>query len=423
MKIIIYGLNFRPEKIGIGRYNSELASWLIDQGHTVKVICAPPYYPSWTIQDGYSALTYSSECEGNFSITRCPIWVPKSPTGLKRVIHLISFAVSSWPILLWYSLFWKPDLIFTVEPPIFCLPITLLISKVFKRKLWLHIQDFELDAGFSLSLIPNIPLFKKTVFWFEHFLLKRLDMVSTITEEMMKILASKGVSEEKCVLFPNWVDTKAIAPNSDTNYFRNWLGLRSDQIVCLYSGNLGAKQGLEIIIDSAQCLAHQQNITFVIAGDGPMKDKLTERSKNLKNVTFLDLQPQEFFNGLMNFADIHLLPQSAEASDLFFPSKLKAMFASGRPVISTAFPGTQLAQVIAGKGIVSPPGDVELLSKAIMLLSKDRQLCQQLGNAARHYAINNWEKNVVLGNIEKQFLDLTMLGSHKLVHYAQNQGK
>ena len=407
MRIIIYGLNFYPEMIGIGKYNTEMADWLIKKGHKVHVICAPPYYPSWTIKDGYSSWRYSHQSEKGLSVTRCPIWIPKAPAGLKRILHLISFAVSSLPLIIWYSIFWKPDLIFTLEPPIFCLPGTILVSKLFNVKVWLHVQDFELDAGFNLGLIPNLKILKKTIFWLESFILRQVDNISTISQEMLRLLVNaKGVKSQQCCLFPNWVDTQAIVPLQEDSCFRKELGLSSEQIVCLYAGNLGAKQGLDVLVKAAQLLEDQSNITFVIAGDGPMRETLIERARGLSNIRFLDLQPQERFNSLLNLANIHLLPQSGETNDLFFPSKVKAMFASGRPVIATAHMGTQLAQVITGCGLVTAPGDAVQLSEAIQFLSKDLTLSQYLGNEARTYAIKHWSQKSVLSNIEQKFLDL-----------------
>jgi colanic acid biosynthesis glycosyl transferase WcaI len=111
----------------------------------------------------------------------------------------------------------------------------------------------------------------------------------------------------------------------------------------------------------------------------------------------------------LNLADIHVLPQSEEASDLVFPSKLKAMFASGRPVIATAHPGTQLAQVVIGRGLVIPPGNSVHLSKAIRFLHQDRELRCSFGNAARRYAIDHWGQNPILSRIEQHFLQLAKL--------------
>jgi colanic acid biosynthesis glycosyl transferase WcaI len=409
MRIIIYSLNYSPEIIGIGKYNTDLVSWLTGQGHEIQVICAPPYYPSWIVQKGYSAWRYLSDQDSNSSVLRCPIWIPKTPSGLKRILHLLSFAISSWPIVFWYSLTWKPDIIFTLEPPLFCLPGALFISKLFNCKVWLHIQDFELDAGFNLGLVPNSKILQNIAFACERWLLQKTAIVSTISEEMLKLLQRKGVPIKQSVMFPNWVNTKEIQPLDRISFFRAELGLRSDQTVCLYSGNLGNKQGLEILIDAARHLQHQSNIVFVIAGEGPTRQNLVEQARDLQTVQFLELQPRERFNELLNLADIHMLPQSEEASDLVFPSKLKAMFASGRPVIATAHSGTQLAQVVIGRGLVIPPGNAVHLSKAIRFLHQDRELRCSFGNAARGYAIDHWGQNPILSRIEQHFIQLAKL--------------
>ena len=47
MKIIIYGLNFKPELVGVGKYSGELADFLNKKGNKLRVITAPKYYPEW----------------------------------------------------------------------------------------------------------------------------------------------------------------------------------------------------------------------------------------------------------------------------------------------------------------------------------------------------------------------------------------
>jgi colanic acid biosynthesis glycosyl transferase WcaI len=406
VKIIIYSLNYAPEIIGIGKYNAELADWLTEHGHEVQVICAPPYYPRWKVESGYSAWMYRKELYNSISIWRCPLWIPRSPSGFKRILHLLSFAIFSLPVLVLCAFKWKPDVIFTLEPPFFCLPGTLLVSKLFKCNVWLHIQDFELDAGFNLGLIPNLKILRYITFEFERWLLQQASMVSTISQEMLKLLESKGVPSKQRVLFPNWVNTQEITPLDRTSLFRFELGLHLEQTVCLYSGNLGQKQGLDILIDAAFYLQHLPDIVFVIAGDGPMRTSLIKQATDLRSIRFLGLQSQERFNDLLNMADIHLLPQSGETSNLFFPSKLKAMFASGRPVITTANASTQLAQIVTGRGIVVPPDNAFQLSKAIQFLSQDIGLRGHLGNAARDYAVNHWSQEHVLNNVGQHLIKL-----------------
>ena len=50
MKIIIYGINFKPEMVGIGKFSGELADFLGEKDHEIKVITAPKYYPEWRVK-------------------------------------------------------------------------------------------------------------------------------------------------------------------------------------------------------------------------------------------------------------------------------------------------------------------------------------------------------------------------------------
>ena len=98
MKILIYGINYAPELTGIGKYSAEMAEWLAARGHSVSVVTAPPYYPQWRVHDGYRAGRYARE-----ERAACPCaapGVPARPGGVKRLLHLASFALSSLPSLL-----------------------------------------------------------------------------------------------------------------------------------------------------------------------------------------------------------------------------------------------------------------------------------------------------------------------------------
>ena len=131
----------------------------------------------------------------------------------------------------------------------------------------------------------------------------------------------------------------------------------------------------------------------------PCKDS----AEGLPNVKLLPIQPSERFNELMNCADIHLLPQRSDAADLVMPSKLTGMLATGRPVVACASPGTQIADVVAGHGIVVPPGDVDAFHQAIMTLASDPQLRRKLGQAARQYAVTNLGRDAILRKFFRAF--------------------
>lgn len=407
MKILIYGTNFAPELTGIGKYTGEMAKYLADSDHDIRVVTAPPYYPGWKVCDGYSSFAYRTECFGKVEVWRCPLWVPQQPSGLKRIVHLLTFVFSSLPILLFQSLKWKPDTIFLIEPTLLCAPSAWLIARLIGCKIWLHVQDFEVDAAFELGFF-SFPLLQSFSLKIERLLMKGVDKVSTISELMLKRLVEvKGVEQSKCHLFPNWVDTKLIYPMNGKNKFRQEWQVDSGTCVILYSGNLGAKQGLDLIVETASLIQDQSKILFVICGSGASKEQLMEQAKHLKNLRFLDLQPFNKLNELLNAADIHLLPQASQAADLVMPSKLQGMFASGRPVIATAHPNTQLANTVQDHGLVVTPSNAQKLAKAIQILAKDSSLRYQFGKAARQYAVSHWDRDQILTQIEQEFVQFS----------------
>lgn len=425
MKIVIYSINYAPELTGIGKYTGEMTSWFLSQGHDVKVVTAPPYYPKWKVSADYSSYKYRKEATNNplpnnqytrnieardsivgkGVVYRCPLWVPAKPSGLKRIIHLASFAISSLPVMLIQS-FWRPDVVIVIEPPLFCSGAAVLTACLSSSKTILHVQDFEVDAAFDMGLIRSHWL-RRIVLKIERWLMRRFDKISTISCRMLQRLESKGVRDDKRMLFPNWVDTGLIYPMDTTSTFRNEIGLAQNDVVLLYSGNMGQKQGLELIIESARKLESDAHVKFVMCGQGAAYESLRNMAYGLKNIVWLPLQPFEKLNELLNMADIHLLPQRADAADLVMPSKLTGMLASGRPVIATAAEGTEVWSVVNGRGINTPPGDVVAFTATIQSLVDDAEERVRLGYNGRKFAEENLSTDAVLGRFEKELLRLT----------------
>jgi colanic acid biosynthesis glycosyl transferase WcaI len=403
MRILIYGINFAPELTGIGKFTGEMAHFLVQKGHEVHMITAPPYYPQWRILPGYAAKAYRTEVWQGITVLRCPLWVPSNRgqiNGVQRLLHLASFAASSLPIAL-AQIRWHPDRVIVLAPAIFNAPAAALVARISGAKSWLHIQDFELDAALGLKILPGLGAAARLVQQAERALYLSFDCVSTISTKMQARIIEKGVDPNRAILFPNWVDTRQIYPINGYNPLRRDLALEEKQFVILYSGNMGQKQGLEVVVGAARKLVNDQRLLFLLCGEGAAHFHLAQMASDLPNVRFLPLQPIHRLNELLNLADIHVLPQSAGAADLVMPSKLTGMLASGRPVIATAHPGTELADVIDRVGLLVPPGRPDCLAEAISSLLNQPDLRTELGRRGRAFAEQAWSKDIVL----KNFLD------------------
>lgn len=403
-RIVIYVANYKPELTGIGKYSGELAEWFAAKDYDVRVITAPPYYPKWRIADGYSQWRYRQEIVANVSIWRCPVWIPFHVTGAKRVLHLASFALSSFPIML-LQIFWRPQLVMVVEPPLVCAPAALLGARLTGAKAWLHVQDFEVDAAFDLGILSP-GWIRDWMLLVERWLMRAFDSVSTISPRMVDKLHLKGIPQSRTILFPNWVDIGSIYPLTGPNAFRRELGIGEDKVVALYSGNMGEKQGLEVVLEAARLAMNEEHILFVLCGDGAAKARLQSEFSGLPNVIWLPLQPEKRLNELLNMADVHLLPQREDVADLVMPSKLTGMLASGRPVVATARPGTQVAQVVCQCGAVTHPGDAQEMLAVLRRLGNDREEREYLGRMARQYAEGRLSHDAILGRFEKELQKL-----------------
>ncbi|HZT20321.1 MAG TPA: WcaI family glycosyltransferase [Dongiaceae bacterium] len=398
MRLLIHGLNHAPEPTGIGKFTGEMAAWLAARGHQVRVVTTPPYYPAWRIGEGYSGWRWRRETVEGALVYRCPLYVPAAPRGATRVLHLASFALSSLPVVLWQAISFRPQVLIAVAPALVSAPGARLAAALGRAPAWLHIQDFEIDAAFSLGLVSGGAV-KRLALGAEAWLLRRFHRVSSITPAMVVKLAEKHVLAERRRLFPNWVDTRAIAPGESA--LRRELALPDGAVVALYAGNMGEKQGVETLADVAAALSGSP-VVLLLAGAGAAAPRLKAATSGFPHVRWLPLQPVERLGDLLNAADLHLLPQRADAADLVMPSKLAFMLASGRPVVAGAAPGTALARAIEGAGIAVAPGDAAAMAEAALSLARAPERRRALGARARERAVAEWDREAILSAFERE---------------------
>ncbi|EJC0024765.1 colanic acid biosynthesis fucosyltransferase WcaI [Salmonella enterica] len=402
MKILVYGINYSPELTGIGKYTGEMVAWMAQEGHEVRVITAPPYYPQWKVGERYSAWRYRRE-EGEATVWRCPLYVPKQPSTLKRLLHLGSFALSSFfPLMAQRR--WKPDRIIGVVPTLFCTPGMRLLATLSGARTVLHIQDYEVDAMLGLGMAGKGKRgsVARLATAFERSALRNVDNVSTISRSMMNKAREKGVAAEKILFFPNWSEVARFQDvnDADVTALRQQLGLPEGKKIVLYSGNIGEKQGLEKVIDAAERL-RDRPLIFAIVGQGGGKARLENmaRERGLANIKFLPLQPYDALPALLKMGDCHLVVQKRGAADAVLPSKLTNILAVGGNAAITAEPHTELGQLCArypGIAVCVEPESTDALVDGI-----SQALAMPKNNTtAREYA----ERTLNKENVLRQFI-------------------
>jgi colanic acid biosynthesis glycosyl transferase WcaI len=294
------------------------------------------------------------------------------------------------------------DLVIVIEPSFLNSPVALLASRLAGALAWLHIQDYELDLAYDLS---HMRRGRKLAEKIETWMMNRFDAVSSISHRMLEKARHKGVARDSLSLLPNSVDLAEIRPLFGESSMREELGIPANCVVALFAGSLGAKHGVETVVEVARILVDDPKLLFVICGDGAEAQSLRTEARGLANVRFLPLQPADRLNGLLNLADVHVLPQRQAAAQSVLPSKLINMLASGRPVIAACDPGSEIAELVSGCGIAVAPGDPDAMALAIRTLMSNPDARARMGEEARRRAVARFSKDSILHTFERDLLD------------------
>jgi colanic acid biosynthesis glycosyl transferase WcaI len=403
VRLLIHGMNYAPELLGIGRYTGELGAYLASRGHQVTVLTAAPYYPQWRVREDYRPQRWRREWRDGVEVLRAPQYVPGRVSGLGRLLQECSFGASC---LYWWStcLLQRPwDAMVAVCPPMTSGLVPGLLARRLAVPLVIHVQDLQLDAARELGILRQ-PLLLAGLTWLELHLFRQARAVTTISRSMAARLAAKGVPPARLQVLPNWADLDKVRPGPRLNALRRELGLTSETVV-LYAGNLGEKQGLEVILEAAALTRGKPSIRYLVAGEGAARDRIKLRAQDLglDNLTFLPSQSNSRLPLLLAAADLHLVVQRQKAADLVMPSKLTNIMAAGRPFIATAGEGTELARVTTESraGLVVPPEDGRALAQAVLGLAGDPGARKKMGVLARRYAEAFWDRERILRQWEE----------------------
>jgi len=398
-RVLVLGINCMPELTGIGKYTGEMISWMAQNNYQTTMVTGFPYYPNWKVQEPYKGNMYKMEkmFDDNLTIYRCPLYIPAKPSGLKRLLHESVFFLSAGFVV--FRMLFKPkqDLIIAIAPPFHLAILALCYRFLRGGRIVYHVQDLQIEAAKELKMLRYKWMFD-VLFAIEYFILRKMDFVSTISDGMIQRLSKK--IPKKIVFFPNWVDTETFYPLANRHSLKEKWGYDQQDQIVLYSGSLGEKQGIDSLIRIAAQLRDRKNIQFIICGTGPYKQDLIKMAvaQDLNNLKFLPLQGFDVFNEFLNMADIHLVLQKTNASDLVMPSKLTSILAVGGLALVTANPGTTLHDVIKRHemGVVIEAEKEDLLAQAILRITEnDYEPCRL---NARKYAQEFLDKRNIIPN-------------------------
>lgn len=290
------------------------------------------------------------------------------------------------------------DLIYVASTPPTQGALAAMVKKIKKVPFVYNLQDIFPDSLVGTGLAKRGGLLWKIGRVIENFTYRNADKIIVISEDFKRNIMAKGVPEEKIVVVYNWVDEEAVkhVPRGENVLFERY-GLDRSKFYITYSGNIGLTQNMDMLLEVAKELEPENDIQFVLIGEGAYKVKVQEviKEKQINNVTLLPFQPYEDISHVFSLGDVGLVISKPGVGENSVPSKTWSILSASRPVLAN-FDENELKEIV-GKhncGLFTKAGDKEAFKQAILDLYNDRARCEQLGRNGREFILKNLTRAV-----------------------------
>ncbi len=401
MKALIVGLNYAPEPSGNAPYTTKLSQGLTRRGVSVKVLTGYPHYPEWKIADGYTGRSME-ECLGDVAVKRLRTTVPQRPNGLGRLIMELTFGlrtmVERWD---------RPDVVLVVSPALFSAAFAILRARLFRIPVGIWVQDLYSkgveetgDAGSPLASVMKR---------LESAILNAADGVSVIHERFRThVINDLGVPAHRVRVIRNWTHVQH-QHSFDRSEARERFGWAATDFVALHAGNMGVKQGLENLIDTARLAGRSgSDVRFVLLGNGNQRRILESKGADIDRLQFLEPLPDRDYSEALRSADVLLVNERPGVREMSVPSKLTSYFVTGLPIIAATEAGSATAHELsaAGAGIRAESGSPGDLVAAIERLREDPDSAKNFGAAGQQYSDRVLTEEVAVDSYVEWLSDL-----------------
>jgi len=368
MQIGLLSQWFDPEP-GAAAVPGVLARALRDRGHQIRVVTGFPNYPSGTLAAGYHLQRVLDEDHEGIAVRRVALYPSHDRSPWRRSANYVSFAVSAAVSGLRFLRSMDALWVYN-SPQTVGLPAALVSARHGPPHL-MHVVDLWPDSialGGLTSSRTNRWLEGMLAPWCE-FTYRQAAAVAGISPGICDLLVARGVDAGKVHEVPVWTDERLFQPRVKDRRLARDLGVsKGEDIVLMYAGNLGDAQGLDDLLTVLARVGDLKGLRCIIAGSGTAEARLraTAQRLGLSNVTFLGRWPSGDMGRLLSVGDLHIVSLADHAlARVTYPSKLPAIFASGRPVLARA--AGDIADVVrqAGAGWVVAPGDLGAYEQAL----------------------------------------------------------
>jgi len=407
MRILILSQYFYPEIGGAAERIFSIARYLKAYNHQVTVLTGFPNYPKGIIPAKYRGKTLYIENIEETEVIRSWLFTSSNRNSLCRLLNYLSFMCSA--AITGIRLEKKYDILLVSSPPLFLGLTAVFLSRKFSIPWVLDLRDLWPDIAVETGDLSDSSILTRCWYRLAYFIYGQASHLTPVSASKMNKIVLTGVPARKITVVGNGVDMESVQ-NTHLDK-REELGLKN-KFVILYAGLIGVAQGVDNILNAAEDLRNNPNINFLIVGDGVKRKELEIKikSKDLRNVNLLPLQPKADIPLFINTADVCFVPLANSNIKDAIPSKIFEAWGFQKPVILVA--GGEAASLVkkVDGGVIVPPEKPELLKDAILNLLNNAELRKRYGAKGYSYVRENMNRanqakimENVLINVKNEF--------------------
>lgn len=404
IKLLIITQYFWPENFRV----NDLASFFSSHGQEVTVITGRPNYPEGYLYPEFRAQPESFNRYGNVNIIRVPM-LSRGKTKFSLVLNYLSFFTSASIFGLFKIRSNSYDVIFVfgASPLTVAIP-AILFKKIKKTPIFLWVLDLwpeSLSAAGGIESRLVINSVGKLVSW----IYKNCDHILIQSKSFSKSVSQycKGAYRpEKIIYFPSWAEDLF----DQNNQKHQHLVTRDDNyFTIMFAGNIGEAQDFPAILNAAEQLKKNNKIRWLIVGDGRLSAWVAAEVKRRGLSDCFSLLGRHSLDSMPSFyscADALLV--SLKRSEIFamtIPGKVQSYLKFGKPIIAMIDGEAKSVIEESGAGRACGAGDSKSLAIIITeMATLEPQILKLMGDKGRQYYESNFERNMLLTKLEKQFL-------------------
>lgn len=399
MRILLLTHYYHPEHGAPQRRWNAVVRELREQGHDVVVIAPPPHYPGGRLLASDRAAHGAGRLERGRSgeVVIRSHYAPHRGSLLSRTVdHAVAAADSLRRAMLRFGRPGaRPDIVVATAPAVETLVTGNLLARWWGRPLLVEMRDAwpDLVSFVEVAATGDGSRLVGTAKALAHAavtdLQRRADAVVTTTAAFAAILEKRGL--EPVHVVRNGTDTTRVLHLGPADASAH-PGLR-----CVYMGNLGRSQGLEVVVHAAAELARRGvPIEVRLIGHGAHAAALARLARALDAPVVVgarvthDEVAREYA-----WADTLIVSlRDWEPFAWTVPSKLYEVLATGRHVTGVLRGESASIVDASGAGDVTPPGDVEALVALWAGLADDRSRLVPRGDS-RAWVMSHAESSVL----------------------------